>query len=53
MGPIAAAIGTGATLYGIGTILVLATVAVLFSRDVRTIRRRDAADEHVVVSTSA
>jgi Transmembrane secretion effector len=52
VGPIAAAIGTRATLYGIGTIIVLATVAVLFSRDVRTIRRRDVADEHLVVSTS-
>jgi hypothetical protein len=52
VGPISAAIGTRATLYGIGVIIVLATVAVLFSRDVRTIRRRDAADEHLVVSTS-
>jgi len=52
VGPIAVAIGTRATLYGIGTIIVLATVAVLFSRDVRTIRRRDVADEHLVVSTS-
>lgn len=53
VGPVSAAIGTRATLYGIGTIIVLATVAVLFSRDVRTIRRRDAAvDEHIVVSTS-
>jgi hypothetical protein len=53
VGPVAAAVGTRAALYGIGTILVLATLAVLFSRDVRTIRRRDVADEHLVVSTSA
>jgi hypothetical protein len=53
VGPVAAAVGTRATLYGIGTIIVLTTVAVLFSREVRTIRRRDTADEHLVVSTSA
>lgn len=53
VGPIAAAVGTRATLYGTGAILVLATLAVLLSRDVRTIRRRDAvAEEHLVVSTS-
>lgn len=53
VGPVSAAIGVRATLYGIGTIIVLATVAVLLSRDVRTIRRRDVAvEEPVALSTS-
>jgi len=39
VGPIAAAIGTRATLYGLAALITAATLAVLVSRDVRTIER--------------
>jgi MFS family permease len=39
IGPISAAVGTQTALYGVGAIIVLATLAVLLSRDVRTITR--------------
>jgi hypothetical protein len=45
IGPIAAAIGTQATLYGTAVIITLATIAVLVSRDVRTIERTDLSTE--------
>jgi len=40
LGPIAAGIGTGATLLACATLVVAATAPVLLSRDVRTLERR-------------
>jgi hypothetical protein len=40
LGPIAAGIGTGATLLACAALVVAATAPVLLSRDVRTLERR-------------
>ena len=52
IGPISAAVGTQTALYAVGAIIVLATLAVLLSRDVRTITRTSQATQpHAVAAT--
>jgi hypothetical protein len=50
--PDSAAVGTQTALYAVGAIIVLATLAVLLSHDVRTITRTSQATQpHAVAAT--
>jgi len=52
-GPVAQAVGTRETILGAAALSLGATLAVLLSRDVRTIRRRDAVSSAAEVSSEA